>query len=486
MGLIDLKSNLTSLKYEKDQLGGGSSRQPYIQIPPPEQADIAQKIAISAARFGYDFPIRGGFAVASSTATDLLRIGKFLFDPSRGPLFIAKQTLLQLTNPKIETNVVGIENTRIYNLGLNTLTQVGVNAFGIHFPRAGLFPTLEDNYYFKTVNQQNIDNDYKDNRLYLLYDNKILGNSSSGLNKGISPNPNQIISYLGGPNSFLGIGRTNIGRYTNTKNNQTIVNSNIGTNNFALNSYEELSKKSSAKNNFGATAQDFRKDILNQNNTETFLTFTNYLNPKINAETRIGIGNPGKPSRKRNKYSISDPQTQDQINMLPLVNIINGKFQNGQDIETNTLGRDLIKFRFEAINNDNASETVGIFFRAYITGINDNFSPEWNNFKYNGRGEHFYVYEGFRRQISFKLKIAAQSRSEMKPLYQKLNYLASNLTPDYKGTFMRGPFMLLTIGDYIWRQPGFINSLDISIPDEAPWEIALNEPELGQDDKIMN
>ena len=34
--------------------------------------------------------------------------------------------------------------TRIYNLGINTLAQVPVNAFGKHFNRHGLTPVQED------------------------------------------------------------------------------------------------------------------------------------------------------------------------------------------------------------------------------------------------------------------------------------------------------------------------------------------------------
>ena len=36
MGLIDLKTNLKSLKYGNDRPGGGSSGQPYIVTPIPE------------------------------------------------------------------------------------------------------------------------------------------------------------------------------------------------------------------------------------------------------------------------------------------------------------------------------------------------------------------------------------------------------------------------------------------------------------------
>jgi hypothetical protein len=92
-----------------------------------------------------DGDIRGGIIGSTRAAVeDTLRIGKFLVDFPRGPLFIAKQVGLQLSNPKLEVgrfqNVRGeslaagvinqginilnqnsIGATRIYNLGINTL-----------------------------------------------------------------------------------------------------------------------------------------------------------------------------------------------------------------------------------------------------------------------------------------------------------------------------------------------------------------------------
>jgi hypothetical protein len=103
-----------------------------------------------------------------------------------------------------------------------------------------------------------------------------------------------------------------------------------------------------------------------------------------------------------------------------------------------------------------------------------------------GRGESFYAYNGFTRNLSFSFKIAPQTRQEMRPLYRKLNYLVSQLYPDYQSFirtngnnlgngFMRAPITRLTIGDYIVRQPGFFTAMNITIPDDSPWEIAVND-----------
>jgi hypothetical protein len=71
--------------------------------------------------------------------------------------------------------------------------------------------------------------------------------------------------------------------------------------------------------------------------------------------------------------------------------------------------------------------------------------------------------------------VYAQSKAELIPMYKKLNYLASTLAPDYTSAgFMRGNLVRLTMGGYLYEQPGFISSLTYDIPQEAPWEISIN------------
>ena len=69
-------------------------------------------------------------------------------------------------------------------------------------------------------------------------------------------------------------------------------------------------------------------------------------------------------------------------------------------------------------------------------------------------------------------------------MYKKLNNLASTLTPDYNGAgFMRGNLVKLTLGGYIVEQPGFINSLTYTVPQESNWEIGLS-PDGGDDESV--
>jgi hypothetical protein len=96
-----------------------------------------------------------------------------------------------------------------------------------------------------------------------------------------------------------------------------------------------------------------------------------------------------------------------------------------------------------------------------------------------GRAEKFYKYKGFDRKISMNFTVAAQSKQEITAMYDKLNFLASSLAPEYLDStssgYMAGNIAYITLGGYINDQPGIITSLDFTIPEESPWEIAINE-----------
>ena len=142
----------------------------------------------------------------------------------------------------------------------------------------------------------------------------------------------------------------------------------------------------------------------------------------------------------------------------------------------------MIKFRIKAFDNDKPGSGVYMVFRAFLNGaISNPISPAWNPIKYTGRAESFYAYEGTTEEYSLSFTIAALSRQEMKPLYQKLNYLKASLYPDYVNNKMRGTFFELTVGDLIKYQPGIISGLTITIPEDANWDVAISEPENGPD-----
>lgn len=535
-GLITLKTDLKSLKYGADRPGGGSSGQPYIKTDINTVDNDFNKIRLTKFDDGF---IRGGVVGSLNASTvDTLRISKFLIDLPKGPLFIAKQVGLQLSNPRLEVKkntklggwlgntITDITNfakdivpgpTRIYNLGINTLAQIPVNAFGGHITRHGLTPFSEYNYEAVVKNN----NENGNNRLLNL------------TNKLINTEDNTISNYLGGPGSVYGIGNTLIKRYIKTRTKQQGEEDKIQIQagytrdkqgNPIVISYENALGKGmfsiSRYGNLPTGSNEIKKGI--SNNTikyslpvkmydELRKQIENSNSFKVNTPNQIHIINTGSYSTTPTKISYSNTYgdiysvkgfnnwndisreqrvgsgRKDQINLTPI-------FREGahwsQDTITINKGdkhniRDLIKFRIQAVNGDNPNIGDWMIFRAYLTQFNDNVDASWNEIKYAGRGDKFYIYDGFTRKISIGFKVAALSAAEMKPMYQKLNFLMSNLMPDYKNNLMRGPLMRMTVGNYIDCQLGVLNSLSYNITNDTPWEIALDEPEGGTKQLIL-
>ena len=115
-------------------------------------------------------------------------------------------------------------------------------------------------------------------------------------------------------------------------------------------------------------------------------------------------------------------------------------------------------------------------FRAFIDSFSDSYTSNWSPSQYVGRGESFYTYDGFGRTVSLSFTVAAQSKIELIAMFKKLNFLASNLAPDYSGAgYMRGPLVQLTIGGYLREMPGFITALTYDVNQEVSWEIGIDD-----------
>jgi uncharacterized membrane protein YgcG len=178
----------------------------------------------------------------------------------------------------------------------------------------------------------------------------------------------------------------------------------------------------------------------------------------ISREVRVGSGN------------------QDQINLTPLFTTSGINSDDKVKINDSYYNiKDLVNFRIEAIQNDTLNSTWMVF-RAFLSDLSDQVTSEWNGTRYIGRAEKFYTYGGFERTINVTFKVAALSAGEMQPMYQKLNYLMSNMMGDYDGGIMRGPMSRMTIGNYINRQPGVFTSLTYKVANDSPWEVVLDKP----------
>lgn len=501
MPLVDLKTDLKSLRFGNDRIGGGSSGQPYITNPIP---DGVSTLGI----LNNDFLLRGGITAVSNTATDVLRLGK-MFASEKSPsgiLFTAKQQLLSRTAVRSQTS--GILNEGIYT-PLSTLAQAGVNAFGGHLNKQGINPFAltgptsnnENLYDVKMkINQTDLPTSVNNNRLIQLKRNiaglngakeKVDGFKFKSGRNGVFNDDPIMMSYGGGPGSELGIGQTNIyfassGRFK-TLSSPPTINASTG----FLNPYggEELFPSTlntlqieSSKTTPGPSSiqKDFREELRGGLTQSQILSNgPSYTGPNVIQNAgggRINMVDPTTSTRNLISYTKgSGLGPIDKVNARSLY-----KSDTVSDVDTN----DLVKFRIAIIDNQNPSLKTYIHFRAFLGGFSDNYSAGWNPQTYLGRGEKLYTYSGFDRQVSLSWTVAAQSKKELIPMYKKLNYLASTLAPDYKGNgFMKGNLAELTVGGYFHNQPGIITSMNLSIADDTPYEIAIND--LGEQDKTL-
>ena len=195
-----------------------------------------------------------------------------------------------------------------------------------------------------------------------------------------------------------------------------------------------------------------------------------------NIEKRVNLGDPGKRANKNYSNYTKGIAYQGGVKALDKINALPIYRSSEVKLDSNAYPvNDLVKFRIAAIDGTSPNFKTFIHFRAFIDSFSDSYTADWTGNKYMGRGEDFYTYNGFGRTISLSFTVAAQSKQELIPMYQKLNYLASNLAPDYSPSgYMRGPLVQLTMGGYLYEQVGFITSLTYDIPNDTTWEIGIN------------
>ena len=498
MGLLDLTTNLKSLKFGKDRIGAGSSNQPYIQREIPDSFSDMGRTG------GPDFLLRGGTLVPARVGRDVSRITQMFADlkSPNGLLFTAKQNLLASSGVNVNAgfttfkkqnslkdgktkvgkllsqagdfieNNIGINPSNIYT-PLSTIAQVAVGPIGGHLNKQGLIPFTPNQKLLDGINKLGEKSGLKEGTKDKIegflksasqtrYQDIGLGLNNLGSRNGIlldngklSSIDTDLYEYVGGPGAILGVGRTRLRRWENSIDQQLQTKVKTGAlQNYTSLTHDELLQKSDETRFEKGKIVDFRKKTW----------------PIKNIEARVNLGNPADKNRDKG-------EALDKINALAMY-----KAANVKEIQEKN---DLVKFRIAIFDNENPNNKTYIHFRALIDSLSDSYSAEWNGERFLGRGENFYHYNGFTRTINLAWTVAAQSRPELIPQYQKLNYLASSLAPDYsqKSGYMRGNLAELTVGGWCFNQPGIIQSMTLDVPSESPWEIGISAQE---DENTLN
>lgn len=123
-------------------------------------------------------------------------------------------------------------------------------------------------------------------------------------------------------------------------------------------------------------------------------------------------------------------------------------------------------------------------FRACNLTVEDSFQASYTSVNMIGRADPNYHHGGFSRDVSVSFTVYATDRDELKPIWRKLNYLASYTAPIYDGNQLglTAAWMRFTLGDLFVQQPVLLSSVGYSLVDsETPMEINIEkDPQMMQ------
>jgi len=201
---------------------------------------------------------------------------------------------------------------------------------------------------------------------------------------------------------------------------------------------------------------------------------------------------------RESKYKLPKPLPRSEKTLKRLFGADSTKYDNtlgnadpiNSSLYNNTLGQDFVHLFFTYDRGNGTPDLNRIIqFRGTVNGITETFSPSWNGIKYPGRADKSYMYEEFERTLSFNFKAYAQSRSEMKTMWQKIATLAKLTLPTYGSDTYTGHICYFRLGQ-LWGNgtagiPTLITSLTYTIPDDMSWELnqdgELAELAMGMD-----
>lgn len=487
-----------------------------------------------------NFPRSGPLSYGDRAVNDLVRIGKFLISP-KGISYLTTQFGLQLMNPNVE-NRDGVvrkpfanypSNTKTF-LPINLLANTAASGLGLRLPRHGILGKGYDETYETVINGRDGNDKINNNRLVKLRD-EILKKTTITIDSVFEPGGAKVIPTIGesvsttivnplsigasfktlsgatGPKSFLGVGLTEIRRFTNSKvsfdgkdlgniynieapytviiedkpdnklprnpNTYPGFNSAVVTdkNYFDYTDDKRLAKRLNSSLEIPGYSPGNTR-IANNNVDSTYPgskenpnTGENGLSQKYST---LSYGNirtaAGESTKKNNFIAYLEPNTDTPLGLASgsLTDVRGVRNKNGFDDDGG-----IIKFRFAKYPGG-----APIYFRAYLSSINDTFGPQWEAEKLQNSAFNRYMYTVFDRSISISFVVTVESSDELGPVYTKLKNLANLTMPVLsRDNPPLGNFVEVTIGDLFRNEVMLIDSLSYSIDNETPWEIEADK-----------
>jgi len=239
-----------------------------------------------------------------------------------------------------------------------------------------------------------------------------------------------------------------------------------------------LKKNSAGKNEYGAK---YNKTTLDgKTYVEEDVLFSKYYEEtKINPDTKVPIFDV-----EKNKYSKQLVKRE-------------GKYQNSWDKSTNEINNlesfdSQQKFN-ESKYNSRFQNQIWVAFKKYgnrevipfvgsVSGISEDVTPEWSNFKYLGSPFKINRYQGVERSVKFNLKLYYHTKKERDTMMKKINYLKSLAFPYEKISEMKyggdtqtsqyafsPQLFYFTVGDMYDSVLSHLESISFNVEDNVSW-----------------
>lgn len=145
--------------------------------------------------------------------------------------------------------------------------------------------------------------------------------------------------------------------------------------------------------------------------------------------------------------------------------------------DTSIEDMDFVKLKFTSPSRAK-KKGLSALFRATITGLTETITPTWDPNRFIGNPFNFYTYNSIEKTLGFTFKVYSSNQMEHMAVWERLNFLTSLAYPQgYVDGAVVPPFIKFTMGDLYRDKDCFIESLNYTIPDDATWEIGIDQLE---------
>ena len=147
---------------------------------------------------------------------------------------------------------------------------------------------------------------------------------------------------------------------------------------------------------------------------------------------------------------------------------LKNKFNRTNDKEINN---DTLALIFTPLDPFTGNALNILKFLGYLTDFTENYDSSWNDVKYAGRAEKFYIFNEFKRSVSVGFNIPCFNENELEDKHCAISELASSLAGKYENNLLGGILIKLKLGGYINEQPGIITNLSFQPIQDSSWDL---------------